>query len=364
MAKHFTIEEKLRILAELAGTNSRRVKSRILAQHGVDKRVVHKWRQAFRKGTLGARPGRKPDPRLLRLIDQAIVRPQVLDALRAVDDSLKQDGRVPEPGDVKKELIDEMVTLIDRDDDLWSGRINSTWVERVTADMESRISRRKGKLKEGDPTVVDATCDYLGDVPTNTPAEACRDPECPCYRLCGVHHLHQETQTPEGESLPGVPRQPPKIVCTSKTCEINRYCLSWTFDSPFHVHWPRDAPDVDLRAANKAASWSSPEDCPWHEVCDVAHERPDDSVMEVAAAVQATWQPVRLWCVDPVCPHHRRGAPHVHCPKCDETWPASVRYREIVLKTVSRDSASDADGLCEACYFEWKRRLLESSPPS
>jgi transposase-like protein len=364
MSRRFAIEEKLQILTDLARAGSQREKSEILRRHGLKKQTVHKWRVAYREGRLGARPGRKTDPAILRILDQAIIRPRVLTEIRKADVDLVSDQRVPEPAVVKQGLVEEMVDLIDDEVVPWSGAEGPDWHERAAADISSRISKRQGKLEEGEPTFVDATCDYLGDVPTNTPAEACRDPKCPCRRICSVHHHHREDWAPDGRSLLGGLQQPPVIVCTSRSCEINRYCLSWTFGSPFHVHWPRVVPERDLDGVEAAISWRSREDCPWHEVCDIEHERPDDSVMEVAAAVQNTWQPVRLWCVAPTCKHHRPGAPHMHCRDCGQLWPAFIRYREIDLETVSRVGGSDADGLCERCYFEWKKILIKEEEPS
>ena len=86
--------------------------------------------------------------------------------------------------------------------------------------------------------------------------------------------------------------------------------------------------------------------------------------MEVANAIQTTWHPVLLWCVDPECTLHRRGNPHIHCRECGAIWPAWIRYREIDLESVRRVRSPDAEGLCERCYFEWKRKLTSGEEPA
>jgi len=358
MTRRFRLEEKVAILNELARADGQREKSEILARHGLDKKTVYKWRESYRKGRLGAGPGRIVDPLLRRLQDQAIARSQVLAELREHDAALASDDDLPTPEDLESATVEEMMDLIDDEVVPWSGAVDTTWDKRAAADMKTRISRRRAKQLEGDPTFVDASCDYLGDVPTNTAAEACRDLRCPCRRLCRVHHFHIEASTGDEGLARGVPSRPPKVVCTSETCVINRYCLSKLSGSPYHVHWPRQVPEVDLTTASEAASWRSAEDCPWHEVCDLAHARPDESEMEVAATVQATWQPVRLWCVDPDCLHHRRGNPHVHCRECNKAWPACVRPREIDFESMTRVDDRQADGLCEECYFAWRKTVL------
>ncbi len=114
-------------------------------------------------------------------------------------------------------------------------------------------------------------------------------------------------------------------------------------------------------AVKPIAEWKAPKDCPWFGVCDVRHERPAESEMEVFDQVQGSWHPPKLWCVNLGCENHRRGAPHVHCRKCDNFFPAFYRDREIDLTTMARDTFTKTDGLCHICYEKWKIKTLEAA---
>jgi hypothetical protein len=208
------------------------------------------------------------------------------------------------------------------------------------------------------------TCDYAGDTVINTGEELCRQPACQCHRLCKVFHFHSEAAASNSAIREVENLRPAKLVCLDPGCVINRYCQARIGPtvSPVHVLVQRPVPMPEGRAPKPMAEWTSPEDCPWYGTCDVRHERTAPEDLEVIGSVQSTWQPVRFWCVDPDCRHHRPGTPHVHCPGCGRISRADVRYRELDGRTGARDTFTETDGLCEACYDKWRARTFGSKP--
>jgi transposase-like protein len=356
----FSPREKAEIIERLERAKSTVEGHAILEEVGVSAQTAYKWRVALRKGSLGAKRGRKTDPVLDQELAKIDVLPEVLSQVRVADPDLATCPEVPTPLVLKKDLLETIVNLVDDEEVEWKGDDSPGWHERVKVDMKSRVSRMRAAAHKGGGPTIASQVDYLGSIHMNTPEEFCRHRDCPCTRLCKVPHIHAfgHSMAPSEAGVDEL--RPVKLVCLSAECTINRYCCA-SWGNPLHVHWPKADPVPRLGEAKPIREWTTAEDCPWHDACDVLHTDIDGSEMEVVNAVQDTWHPVRLWCVDPVCPHHRRGQPHVHCRKCGALWPAWVRYHEMDLTRVARLPAEDTIGLCEKCYFEWKASLPDAT---
>jgi transposase-like protein len=374
MERRFTSVEKMAILAELDSVKWGG-KQAVLDHHGVSSQAVSKWRKALREGSLGKKRGRARSADLEAAIDRLDGVPRALKEMRRVDPDLAADDRVPTPERAEREILDEIVDRVDNEELPWNGEMSPDWVERLEANIKVRVSRKRRDERERPGAR--GPVDWLGEVATNRPDQLCRRGDCPCAMLCRVPHFHapameptsdsEETgakQTDLGEKTGDMERlRSVGIVCVNPDCAINRFCLPRDLPpSPLHVLVQREAP---LPAGNwkPVEEWTSPEDCPWNGTCDVRHERTDPADLEIANAVQATWQLVRLWCVDPGCRLHRRGSPHVHCVECGEPFPAMYRNRELDVTTMARDHLAETNGLCERCYSEWKKRLLDENGP-
>lgn len=354
------MEEKIDILAELDAAGSRAAKREIMDRHGVTKQAVYQWRKAHKRGTLGGKRGPNPNPEMEREIARLEKRPEVLDKILEADSDLAGAPNVPTPKGLSRSIVDDITQRVDDEEVPWDGEISQGWDERLSNDLKSRVSRRRRKERE-DPSFVHA--DYLGELPTNTRDELCRRDDCPCTRLCHVFHIHsREVGQPSDPATINIEKlRPEVIVCSNMNCAINSLCYLPGTGTPVHVIRHRGSPSMRRGQVKPIAEWTSPEDCPWFGVCDVRHERPDESEMEVFDQVQGSWQPPKLWCVDPDCKRHHRGAPHVHCRKCDTVFPAFYRDREIDLTTMARDTLTETDGLCEICYMKWKKKTLTTA---
>ena len=364
MTWSLTPEEKRLLLAELDRANRAR-KSEIMARYEVDRREVHKWRKALAEGTLGGKRGRRKNPDLEREIGRLVGLPQVLAGMIKADPTLATDPCVPGPPTLRKAILDGIVDRVDDEQLPWHGHDGPDWVERLEGDLHSRESRLRTAERKADEKnrFEPGDIDFLRELPEHSPEELCRRADCPCTRLCRAQHIHPTAagsrRAPGSIAWEQLP--PAWHVCQSPRCAINRYCCSPIFGGPLHVHRPKAAVAPRATPAKPLAEWSAIEDCPWRDRCDAQHERPSDSEMEIWNVVQATWQPILLWCTDPECRSHRRGSPHIHCRGCGAAWPAHARCREIDIAAMTRDHTEIATGLCEACCVKWKQGA--AAPP-